>query len=72
VSLLEATAPGDGPPLHVHHNGDEISRVLKGRFRLRIGPGRQVRQPGGRAARPGASDRNPKKLNAPRDTNSSP
>jgi hypothetical protein len=52
VSLLDATAhPGDGPPLHVHHNEDEISRVLKGRFRLRIGPGRrcanlEVERPG--------------------------
>lgn len=38
VSLFEdVREPGDGPPLHVHHNEDEISRVIEGRFRLRLG-----------------------------------
>ena len=53
VSLLDATAhPGDGPPLHVHHNEDEISRVLKGRFRLRISEETVEPGPGGTLVMP--------------------
>jgi mannose-6-phosphate isomerase-like protein (cupin superfamily) len=53
VSLLDVTAhPGDGPPLHVHHNEDEISRVLKGRYRLRIGEETVEPGPGGTLVMP--------------------
>jgi uncharacterized cupin superfamily protein len=55
VSLLEATArPGDGPPLHVHHNEDEISRVVEGRYRLRIGGRQSTPAPGTRCSCPRA------------------
>lgn len=30
-------APGDGPPLHVHHTRDEAIHVLKGQFKVRVG-----------------------------------
>ena len=30
-------APGDGPPLHVHANEDEILYVLDGQFRFQLG-----------------------------------
>jgi mannose-6-phosphate isomerase-like protein (cupin superfamily) len=32
-----AVAPGDGPPLHVHHIQDEVIYVLKGRYKIRCG-----------------------------------
>jgi mannose-6-phosphate isomerase-like protein (cupin superfamily) len=47
ISVLERRAPhGDSPPLHVHHNEDEVFYVLEGELRIRaadaefrIGPG---------------------------------
>ena len=38
ISVLESLArEGDGPPLHVHHDEDEVFFVLEGRLRLRVG-----------------------------------
>jgi quercetin dioxygenase-like cupin family protein len=37
LTALETTAaPGEGPPLHVHTNEDELLYVLEGRFRFRM------------------------------------
>src|SRR5689334_5586078 len=42
VSVLEHRAPyAHSPPLHVHHNEDEIFHVLSGELRLRV-DGRDV------------------------------
>jgi len=38
ISVLEHHAPhGDSPPLHVHHNEDEIFHILEGEVRFRVG-----------------------------------
>jgi quercetin dioxygenase-like cupin family protein len=38
ISVIEHFAPyGESPPLHVHHNEDEIFHVLEGELRLRAG-----------------------------------
>jgi mannose-6-phosphate isomerase-like protein (cupin superfamily) len=38
VSVLERLAPhGESPPLHVHHNEDEIFHLLEGELRVRAG-----------------------------------
>lgn len=38
ISVLEHHArQGDSPPLHVHHNEDEIFHVLEGEVRYRVG-----------------------------------
>lgn len=33
----ERDGPGDGPPLHIHHDADEVLAVLEGRYRFRCG-----------------------------------
>jgi mannose-6-phosphate isomerase-like protein (cupin superfamily) len=38
LSLFEEiTPPRLGPPLHIHHAEDEFFRILKGRYRFRLG-----------------------------------
>ena len=38
VSVIDSAAPnGDSPPLHVHHDEDEVFHVLEGELRLRVG-----------------------------------
>ena len=38
MSVLEQLVPrGSSPPLHVHHDEDEVFFVLEGRLRLRLG-----------------------------------
>jgi quercetin dioxygenase-like cupin family protein len=47
MTVVEATAaPGEGPPLHVHHGRDETIYVLEGRYRVRLGE-RDVDAPAG-------------------------
>jgi mannose-6-phosphate isomerase-like protein (cupin superfamily) len=37
LTAWESTAaPGEGPPLHLHLNGDEFMYVLEGRLRFRL------------------------------------
>lgn len=33
----ERTDPRTGPPLHIHHDADEIFRVIEGHYRFRVG-----------------------------------
>ena len=35
--LEETTAPGRGPPLHVHHRQTEVLRFLEGEYELVVG-----------------------------------
>ena len=38
LSVFESVAaPGEGPPLHLHVNQDEVLYVLEGRFRVQLG-----------------------------------
>lgn len=38
ISVLEHLAPhGDSPPLHVHHDEDEVFHILEGELRFRVG-----------------------------------
>jgi mannose-6-phosphate isomerase-like protein (cupin superfamily) len=38
ISVLESLAPrGESPPLHVHHDEDEVFHVLEGELRFRVG-----------------------------------
>jgi mannose-6-phosphate isomerase-like protein (cupin superfamily) len=38
ISVLESLAPrGDSPPLHVHHDEDEVFHILEGELRFRVG-----------------------------------
>lgn len=38
VSVIEFRAPyGDAPPMHVHHDDDEIFHLIEGRMRFRVG-----------------------------------
>ncbi len=47
IGFFEATsAPGFGPPRHVHHTSDELFYVLAGEFRFLLGE-RVVRAPAG-------------------------
>ena len=47
--LEETTAPGKGPPLHVHHRQTEIFRFLEGEYELAVGE-RRYRATAGAAA----------------------
>lgn len=47
--LEETTAPGKGPPLHVHHRQTEIFRFLEGEYELAVGD-RRFRATAGAAA----------------------
>ncbi len=48
LTLLEnVTAPGGGPPPHLHEREDEFFYVLDGRFELRITDDVHVLEPGG-------------------------
>lgn len=47
ISVTEWVAPfGDSPPLHVHHNEDEVFQVLDGELRVRSGDAERVVRPG--------------------------
>lgn len=38
ISIIEHWMPyGDSPPLHIHHNEDEVFHVLEGTLRVRVG-----------------------------------
>ena len=37
TAVAGVAAPGDGPPLHVHREQDELIYTLEGRFRLVVG-----------------------------------
>ncbi|WP_147023297.1 cupin domain-containing protein [Microvirga aerophila] len=51
ISVLEHRArQGDSPPLHIHHDEDEIFHVLEGEVRYRVGD-RERRVRGARARR---------------------
>jgi mannose-6-phosphate isomerase-like protein (cupin superfamily) len=53
LMLLEnLTAPGGGPPPHIHTREDEFWYVLEGRFEIRIGDEAHVLGPGGFAYAP--------------------
>ena len=55
IGVFEGTVPaGDGPPLHIHHNEDEVIHVIEGDYEfwldgkiLRGGPGSSVFLPRG-------------------------
>jgi quercetin dioxygenase-like cupin family protein len=47
VLLENLTAPGGGPPPHVHTREDEFFYVLDGAFEIRIGDELHVVEPGG-------------------------
>lgn len=55
VGVFEAVVPaGEGPPVHVHHNEDEVVHVLEGRYQFWLdgvvsegGPGHTVFLPRG-------------------------
>lgn len=48
ISVLEHRLPfGDSPPLHVHHDEDELFYVLEGEVRFQIGNRAQVARAGG-------------------------
>ena len=47
VLLENLTAPGGGPPPHVHTREDEFFYVLDGTFEIRIGDELHVVEPGG-------------------------
>ena len=55
VGMFESTVPaGEGPPLHIHHNEDEVIHVVEGEYEFwldgairRMGPGASVFLPRG-------------------------
>ena len=47
--LEETTAPGRGPPLHVHHRQTEVLRFLEGEYELVVGERRYRATPGAAA-----------------------
>jgi len=55
VGMIDATVPaGEGPPIHIHHNEDEVIHVLAGEYQFwldgaisRAGPGGSVFLPRG-------------------------
>ena len=55
VGMFEGTVPaGGGPPVHIHHNEDEVIHVLEGEYRFwldgaisRAGPGTSIFLPRG-------------------------
>jgi quercetin dioxygenase-like cupin family protein len=55
VGMFEATVPaGEGPPIHIHHNEDEVIHVLAGEYEFwldgatrSLGPGASVFLPRG-------------------------
>ncbi len=55
VGMFEAAVPaGEGPPIHVHHNEDEVIHVLAGEYEFwldgaisRLGPGNSIFLPRG-------------------------
>jgi mannose-6-phosphate isomerase-like protein (cupin superfamily) len=49
ISVLEHWAPhGDSPPLHVHHNEDEVFHILQGELRFVVGD-RELRAQAGQS-----------------------
>lgn len=47
ISVVEHTLPeGFGPPLHIHHDEDEIFHVIAGELRFQCGDRRSVGLPG--------------------------
>lgn len=53
VALFEeTTAPGKGPPLHVHHRQTEIFRFLEGTYEIALGDQRVVAEAGACAVVP--------------------
>ena len=50
--LEETTAPGKGPPLHVHHRQTEIFRFLEGEYELAVGELRYLATAGAAAIVP--------------------
>jgi quercetin dioxygenase-like cupin family protein len=47
ICVIEHRAPhGDSPPLHIHHNEDELFHLISGRLRLRVEGRDQIATPG--------------------------
>ena len=42
----ERDGPGDGPPLHLHHDAEEVFAVLDGRYRFQLGDDARDASPG--------------------------
>jgi quercetin dioxygenase-like cupin family protein len=58
VLLENLTAPGGGPPPHVHTREDELFYVIDGTFEIRIGDELQALGPGGFALVPAGTVHN--------------
>jgi quercetin dioxygenase-like cupin family protein len=46
TAVLGEAAPGEGPPLHVHPDQDELIYTLEGRFLVQLGGSRSDASPG--------------------------